>query len=182
MSYEKRGYHMREPIARLGDIIQVKGYGSRKFEVFSVFYSLEVDAVEEFEEIFYDVSEIDGEELMMAWQEDIVVLETPHEVDYERLEELSAKMFEDVLESFDISMGFESTKRDKAEKEASDMRKKAEEEQVRADRIDYMLTLLSDYTALVELFGEDYEEGDKYFAKKIDHINAKLAELTRKEE
>src|SRR5690625_4853708 len=96
---------MREPIARLGDIIQIKGYGSRKFEVFHVAYSYEVDAVEEFEEIFYDASEINGEEITMAWEEDITVLETPNEIDYDRLEELSAKSFENVIESMELTLG-----------------------------------------------------------------------------
>lgn len=178
MSYEKRGYHMREPIARLGDIIQIKGYGSRKFEVFSVFYSLEVDAVEEFEEIFYDVSEINGEELLMAWQEDIVVLETPHEVDYERLEELSSKMFEDVLETFDITMGFKSTKVDKVEKEDADVPRNRS----KADKIDTLLDELNRFRTLIKLLGEDEGDEDTYYRDKVDEIKAELAELTRKEE
>ena len=92
-------WYRREPVAKLGDVIQIKGYGSRKFEVYAVYYSFDMDAVDMFEDIYYDVASLDGKEYLMAWQEDIVVLETPDIVDYERLETHASRTFEEVFKT-----------------------------------------------------------------------------------
>src|SRR5690625_2462400 len=95
-------WEMREPIAKLGDIINVRGYGHRRFEVFAVNYEASMDAYESFEEVYYDVVSVDLADFMIAWQEDVLVVETPNEIDYDKLEEYSAQDYYDIISTFTV--------------------------------------------------------------------------------
>src|SRR5699024_7348318 len=81
----------RQPCAKIGDIIQIRGYGNRKYEVFSVQYTKDVYPSEMFVDICYDTVSLDGTDFILAFQEDITVVNTPENVDYKRLEYLAEK-------------------------------------------------------------------------------------------
>lgn len=181
-----REWEFREPIAKLGDIIQIRGYGSRKFEVFSISYAVDIDVIDMFEDVFYDVAALDSHDYMLACQEDIIVLETPTDVDYDRLEEYLVRQDyaeSTILKSLGLD-GYEVTEIDEQgseqdnEQEEEGVVDKREEIESRTDKVDRLLTELYDYYTLIGLVGGDYEEGDGHYRRKIDDIEAELKELT----
>lgn len=176
-----REWEMREPVAKLGDIIQIRGYGSRKFEVFSISYTMDVDAVDIFEDVFYDVAALDSHDYMLACQDDIIVLETPIDVDYDRLEEYLVDQDyaqHMMLKSLGLD-GYDAPETISRE-EGSDVEKRKEGEtkaETNAEKVDRLLMELYDSYTLVGIVGEDYEEGDGHYKRKIDAIEAELKEL-----
>lgn len=172
-----RKWEMREPIAKLGDIVNVRGYGHRRFEVFSVNYEAAMDAVESFEEIFYDVVSVDLADFMIAWQEDVTVVETPNEIDYEKLEGHSAQSYYDIISSFTIDynglMGGNKPKEQITKKEEVGVPKNRS----KSDKIDVLLDELYDYQTTINIVGDDHEEGDGYYRDKVDEIKAELAAM-----
>lgn len=173
-----RKWEMREPIAKLGDIVNVRGYGHRRFEVFSVNYEAAMDAVESFEEVFYDVVSVDLADFMIAWQEDVTVVETPNEIDYEKLEGHSAQSYYDIISSFTIDynglMGGNKPKEQITKKEEVDVPKNRS----KSDKIDVLLDELHRFQTLIEMMGEDDEDEDTYYRDRVDEIKAELAAMT----
>lgn len=176
----------REPIAKLGDIVQIRGYGERKFEIFTLSYSMDMDAVDLFEDIYYDVAALDVPEYLLACQEDIIVVETPNEVDYDTLEEHSVQNNIETysylssigLQGYEMVTGDTDEVDDDNTEEGEIVPKQRKEDEKESDKVDELLTELSDYYTLVGLVGEDYEDGDGYYKRKIDDVKAELAELT----
>lgn len=174
---------MREPIAKIGDIIQIRGYGNRKYEVFSLQYAKDVFPTEMFIDICYDAVSLDGEDFIFAYQEDITVVQTPANVDYKRLEYLSEKsvnMNTDIMD--DLLKGFEIVPDDAAEnitaKETEEDEVEANKEDDKPKNVDDLLDELIDYQELIRIVGEDYEDGDGYYRRKVDECMAKLAKMT----
>lgn len=58
------------PIAKIDDIIYVKGYGFRMFRVYAITYEYHRDAENELEEIYYDIVCMKTYECLVADQED----------------------------------------------------------------------------------------------------------------
>ena len=167
----------RQPCAKIGDIIQIRGYGNRKYEVFSVQYTKDVYPSEMFVDICYDTVSLDGSDFILAFQEDITVVNTPENVDYKRLEYLAEKSIEPFGDIFGgiFGGGFEIVASDdQFEKEGEEMPEE------KTESIDDLLDELNDYKALIELFGEDYEDGDGYYKRKADECMTKLAKMTEK--
>src|SRR5690625_7825266 len=165
-------WEMREPIAKLGDIINVRGYGHRRFEIFAVNYEASMDAHESFEEVYYDVISVDLADFMVAWQEDVIVVETPNEIDYDRLEEYSAQDYYDIISSFTVfeDVGKQKVSTNKEEVDVPRNRSKS-------DKIDALMDEVYDYQTTINIVGEDHEEGDGYYRDKVDGIKAELAAM-----
>lgn len=62
------------PVAGVGDIVRIEGYGIRTFEVFSYSYEYYVDKENEYDDLWYDLTCTKTFEYFTAGQEDIVVL------------------------------------------------------------------------------------------------------------
>lgn len=170
-------WEMREPIAKLGDIINVRGYGHRRFEVFAVNYEASMDAVESFEEVYYDVVSVDLADFIIARQEDVIVVETPNEIDYDKLEDYSAQGYYDIIPSFtiDISEYVDVGKpKESTNKEEVDVPRNRS----KTDKIDALLDDLNRFKTLIEMMGEDDEDEDTYYRDRVDEINAELAVMT----
>jgi len=63
-----------KPIANIGDIVRVEGYGLRTFEVVAYSYERYIDAENDVDDIWYDVACTQTTDLILAGQEDITVL------------------------------------------------------------------------------------------------------------
>lgn len=166
----------RQPIAKIGDIIHIKGYGNRKYEIFSIQHTKDVFPTEAFVDICYDTVSIDGTEFNLAYQEDITVVTSPENVDYERLEYMSEKSLEDVGDTLEgILVGYEIVASDiKAfgNKGYNDPSK----EDIGAE-VDGLLDELSDCLQLIDMFGEDMYEGDGYYRMISEEIKSKLTKI-----
>lgn len=160
----------REPIAKIGDIIHIRGYGNKEFEVFSVQCTIDTFPTESYYDICYDVVSLNGEEYILAFQEDITVVESPLDVDYERLEYLSERSVEMDFERMnEILQGFDLVPDDNHTEMEEDV-----VEESKTETVDDLLDKLNDYNELIATVGEDYEEGDGYYRRKVDDIKAKL--------
>lgn len=62
------------PIANIGDLITVKGYGIRTFQVDAFTHEFHYDAETQLEEIYYDVTCVQSFEQLVADQEDIAIV------------------------------------------------------------------------------------------------------------
>lgn len=207
---KNNGDEMRQPVAKLGDIVHIRGYGNAEFEVFSVSSLNEINPLEWFEEITYDVARIVGKgvyaEQLLAYQEDITVVNTPNEVDYEQLEDHLIQRDMDInetlanlgLEGYEIFLTDEdamdkmNAQYEENMKEAIDDIAKGIEEtmgkvtprleapQDDDERIDELLTELIDYQELVAEVGNDYEQGDGHYWNHVEDIKKELRRITDK--
>lgn len=186
-------YRNNKPVAELGDKIKLAGYGERMFTVYHVSLMFELDTLDFYEEISYDVAYthkdgLGGErtEHLVAFQEDIRHVHRPHKFDQAELENYLAQRDADIAETM-ASLGldgYELVTPDGMTDQTNDLTENTADKKGVNDRkieeeIDELLTQLSDYYTLVGLVGDDYEDGDGYYRRKIYAIKHELRKLTQ---
>lgn len=183
MSDDKRNVQM--PKATIGDMINIKGYGSTTFQVFSVMHEIYVDAEVSYEEIYYDCYCDKDNQYYYADDEDVTVVSRPDDVDYDKLKEYTSKVNEDWT-SVSGMMDEIAKIEKKVEEEFNDVRNHFEKEsnehktKNKREKIDDLLVDLYDVNSLIRNFGEheDDEKRDRKYVLKKNEIEAKLKEIT----
>lgn len=168
--------------ANIGDIVIDANHPAREFQVDGYSHEIYTDAEGEYEEITYDVYDVETCEFLIAFEEDLtVVVKAEMADDYLRIKygindnkpsDIERKIVDDIMREF--------TAKEKALREAKDMPDKPTanpqrpKEMTKQERIDRLLDEINFYKLLIELMGD---EGRK-FELAICGAKAKLKEMT----
>ena len=139
----------RKNIANIGDIVVVDGYPGRKFRVESYTYYVEYTEGYIAEDVSYIVYDIETGEDLVAFQDEITVIQTAH----------TSKVV-----------------RNKKKEESWSTRKW--EQLTYSEKIDYLLDELRDYQALIKMFGDEnneYKNKIELVKKKLEELSRKGA-------
>lgn len=180
-----------EPKADIGDIVKIRGYDDLEYEVYSVVIEGEHNVIESFSEITYDVAAyastgnlFNEYEVIhrMVYEEDLFVIERPYKVDGRQMEEYLAQRDVNIFDTlFSLNTKIFMNKFWEVDTMINQQPTQKELDDYANETIDELLTQLYDYKELQQMFGDDYEEGDGYYKRKIDDIKTELSKLTRKE-
>lgn len=140
------------PVAKLGDIITIEGYGDLLFRVFNVSYSVEENAIDKFEDVYYDVVSLRDGEFVLADHYDATIVDSPAVADLDQLIEHfydSEQALQDTLTSLGMNESNIKHLSDKYDivKEDVDMSE--------SNAIDKILDEINDWKELIEIVGED---------------------------
>jgi len=139
----------RKNIANIGDIVVVDGYPGRKFRVESYTYYVEYTEGYIEEDVSYIVYDIETGEDLVAFQDEITVIQTAR----------NSKVV-----------------RNKKKEEGWSIRKW--EQLTRSEKIDYLLDELRDYQTLIKMFGDEnneYKNKIELVKKKLEELSRKEA-------
>lgn len=139
----------RKNIANIGDIVVVDGYPGRKFRVESYTYYVEYTEGYITEDVSYIVYDIETGEDLIAFQDEITVIQTAH----------TSKVV-----------------RNKKKEDGRSIRKW--EQLTRSEKIDYLLDELRDYQTLIKMFGDEnneYKNKIELVKKKLEELSRKGA-------
>ena len=193
MSDNEDKRYTRVPKACIGDIVNIKGYGNRTFEVLSIMHEIYVDADVSYDEVYYDCYSYSDGDYYFADDEDITVVSRPEQVDFERLSEHSKNMDEkwsNVSEMVDGMSEMLDQKINQAAKELgeafNDVHKRdtnKRKSKSKKERIDDLLIELYDVNQLIKNFGEheDDDRKDRKYSLRKNEIEAKLKEIVDEE-
>lgn len=141
----------RKNIANIGDIVVVDGYPGRKFRVESYTYYVEYTEGYIEEGVSYIVYDIETGEDLIAFQDEITVIQTAHTH--------TSKVV-----------------RNKKKEDRRSIRKW--EQLTHSEKIDYLLDELRDYQTLIKMFGDEnneYKNKIELVKKKLEELSRKGA-------
>ena len=139
----------RKNIANIGDIVVVDGYPGRKFRVESYTYYVEYTEGYIAEDVSYIVYDIETGEDLIAFQDEITVIQTAH-----------------------------TSKVVRNEKKEDGRSTRKWEQLTYSEKIDYLLDELRDYQALIKMFGDEnneYKNKIELVKKKLEELSKKGA-------
>ena len=161
--------------ANIGDIVIDANHPAREFQVDGYSHEIYTDADGQYEEITYDVYDVESCEFLIAFEEDLTVvvkaemaddyLRSKYGINASKPSDIERKIVGDIMKEF--------TAKEKALTEAKDIVNKAESRQGKDD-IDTLLDEINDYKTLIKMFGDE----DKKYELAICEAKAKLKELT----
>lgn len=155
-----------------GDLVEVDGYEGRLYYVDSyVVHNIHLPS-EAYTEVWYDLTCAHTGDFQIAEQEDIsLVCEADQAEDYLRKAGLRKAMKDPLIQDqLDRLFGRLENKPAQGVKKVTNGNK--------SERVDELLTKLSDYHTLIREFGSEDDIGQEWL-KEIDNTKAELARLTK---
>ena len=161
--------------ANIGDIVIDVNHPAREFQVVGYSHEIYTDADGEYEEITYDVYDVETCEFLIAFEEDLTVvvkaemaddyLRSKYGINDNKPSDIERKIVDDILREF--------TAKEKEIREAKPINNKAEVSRDIND-VDTLLDEINDYKTLIKMFGDE----NKKYELAICEAKAKLKELT----
>ena len=161
--------------ANIGDIVIDANHPAREFQVDGYSHEIYTDANGEYEEITYDVYDVETCEFLIAFEEDLTVvvkaemaddyLRSKYGINDNKPSDIERKIVDDILREF--------TAKEKEIREANPINNKAEVSRDIND-VDTLLDEINDYKTLIKMFGDE----NKKYELAICEAKAKLKELT----
>lgn len=175
-------------IASFGDLVYVAGYGDRIFTVESYSYSIQYYRHEAFEEIIYDLTDVDTLEYLIAYQEDITVICKASEAN-EYLANMERNITDEISQSPSPGIdggwpaGFEyvgdMTFKPIGREASETMTGNKHNHRYDRDYVDDLLTELSDKMTLLRMFdGDGDDEFKERIEKRITEIKERIKATT----
>lgn len=171
-------------IASFGDLVYVAGYGDRIFTVESYSYSIQYYRHEAFEEIIYDLTDVDTLEYLIAYQEDITVICKASEAN-EYLANIERDITDEIPQSPSPGIdggwpiGYEYVGDMTFEEVPETMTGNKDKHRYDRDYVDDLLTELSDKMTLLRMFdGDGDDEFKERIEKRITEIKERIKATT----
>ena len=165
----------RKNKANIGDIVIDANHPAREFQVDGYSHEIYTDANGEYEEITYDVYDVETCEFLIAFEEDLTVvvkaemaddyLRSKYGINASKPSDIERKIVDDIMKEF--------TAKEKALREAKAIVNKAGDSRNKVD-VDTLLDEINDYKTLIKMFGDE----NKKYELAICEAKAKLKELT----
>jgi len=157
---------------RIGDRINILGYGDEIFVIYAVYHDYYIDAETEYFETYYDCYREKDGEYYYAEEADITLVERPEKRDFDEIRKQQEKANQSIKENVMRAL------RD-AFLEPERLEAAGDESINKNEKIDELLTELSDVMTLISMFGEheDDEKRDRKYALRKCEIEAELINL-----